>query len=278
MKDFYSTLGISRKSDLTQIKKAFREKAKQVHPDAVIAEEDKSQAAEQFIVVKTAYDILSDPTKRAEYDEKLRRQEELERIRAEMRGRISRDMSSVLVEFQTIIETIYEYHEETIRRYRHRPFTAEDFGMSSQEWPGTASYTYRDYERARDHIRRETFSRSIGVVAYWTEGPLTYVRLVDSSWKTSAASLKEAVRKLANLIGEQLGRQINPDLELSVLKKFPQDPHEMYPPFDMSKLILLSVLMAIIIYALKNPEHWLYALIAGIVSLVVFTIWLGAVK
>jgi molecular chaperone DnaJ len=63
-RDYYDILGVSRNAGDDEIKKAFRRLAKQYHPDA-----NKEQGAEaRFIEVNEAYEVLSDPQKRAAYD------------------------------------------------------------------------------------------------------------------------------------------------------------------------------------------------------------------
>jgi len=63
-RDYYDILGVSRNANDDEIKKAFRRLAKQYHPDA-----NKEQGAEaRFIEVNEAYEVLSDPQKRAAYD------------------------------------------------------------------------------------------------------------------------------------------------------------------------------------------------------------------
>src|SRR6266566_254614 len=63
-RDFYEVLGVSRSASEDELKKAFRRLAKQYHPDA-----NKEQGAEaRFIEVNEAYEVLSDPQKRAAYD------------------------------------------------------------------------------------------------------------------------------------------------------------------------------------------------------------------
>ena len=65
-KDFYEILGISKSADGAEIKKAYRKKAIEFHPDKnpgdAVAEENFKKAAE-------AYEILSDPQKKAKYDQ-----------------------------------------------------------------------------------------------------------------------------------------------------------------------------------------------------------------
>lgn len=65
MADPYSTLGVPRDADDAAIKKAYRKLAKELHPDR---NPDNKKAAERFGAVTTAYDLLSDKGKRAQYD------------------------------------------------------------------------------------------------------------------------------------------------------------------------------------------------------------------
>ncbi len=63
-KDLYEVLGVSRGATDEEIKKAFRKQARKLHPDV-----NKSpNAEEEFKELNEAYDVLSDPNKRAYYD------------------------------------------------------------------------------------------------------------------------------------------------------------------------------------------------------------------
>jgi DnaJ-class molecular chaperone len=64
-RDFYEVLGVARDASPEAIKKAYRKLARQYHPDRNPG--DKS-AEERFKEVQTAYDVLSDKTKREQYD------------------------------------------------------------------------------------------------------------------------------------------------------------------------------------------------------------------
>ena len=65
-KDYYETLGISKGASETDIKKAFRSKAREHHPDKNAG---SSKAEEEFKAVNEAYDVLKDPNKKAAYDQ-----------------------------------------------------------------------------------------------------------------------------------------------------------------------------------------------------------------
>lgn len=65
-KDYYESLGISRDADESEIKKAYRKKAKELHPDR--NPENRAGAAEDFKRIAEAYEVLSDPQRRAQYD------------------------------------------------------------------------------------------------------------------------------------------------------------------------------------------------------------------
>jgi len=63
--DFYQTLGVDKGADDATIKKAFRKKAMQYHPDR---NPDDDVAERKFKEVNEAYDVLKDQQKRAAYD------------------------------------------------------------------------------------------------------------------------------------------------------------------------------------------------------------------
>ena len=63
-KNYYNTLGIDRHSTEEEIKKAYRKLALKYHPD----KNKQPGAEERFKEIAEAYEVLSDPSKRATFD------------------------------------------------------------------------------------------------------------------------------------------------------------------------------------------------------------------
>ena len=62
-KNHYKTLGVPRDADEKKIRSAYRNLAKKFHPDT-----GEVSSAEEFHAVQGAYEVLSDPEKRLQYD------------------------------------------------------------------------------------------------------------------------------------------------------------------------------------------------------------------
>jgi len=68
MSDYYQILGISKNASDDEIRKAYRKLAIKWHPDK--NPNNQAEATEKFKSIAEAYEVLSDPTKRNEYDHK----------------------------------------------------------------------------------------------------------------------------------------------------------------------------------------------------------------
>lgn len=65
-KDYYEILGIGRDASQEEIKRAYRKLVRQYHPDA---NPGNKEAEERFKLINEAYEVLSDPQKKAQYDQ-----------------------------------------------------------------------------------------------------------------------------------------------------------------------------------------------------------------
>ena len=65
-RDYYEILGVSRDASQDEVKKAYRKKAKELHPDK--NPKSRAKAETEFKSATEAYEVLSDPEKRAQFD------------------------------------------------------------------------------------------------------------------------------------------------------------------------------------------------------------------
>lgn len=68
-RDYYEVLGLAKDASDDDIKKAYRKLAMKYHPDRISEESEKAAAEVKFKEVKEAYETISDPEKRAIYDQ-----------------------------------------------------------------------------------------------------------------------------------------------------------------------------------------------------------------
>ncbi len=99
--NLYALLGVSKDATAEEIRRAYHEAARRLHPDVNV----EPGATELFLVTKQAYEVLSDPAKRAAYDSSLPAETKIPP--AFLRTQFSRSMIPRLDEKQ-IVYTILE--------------------------------------------------------------------------------------------------------------------------------------------------------------------------
>lgn len=109
--NFYDVLGVARDANEKDIKKAYRAKALEVHPD----KNDSEDAAAKFILVNEAFSILSDKNMRAEYNTKL---DAAMAARANERDAYSKHRTPTYKEYQAYQAEKSEERQEASKLYK----------------------------------------------------------------------------------------------------------------------------------------------------------------
>ncbi len=68
LENYYNILGVERNSNFQELKKAYYRKAKECHPDRF---NNSPHKTEEFKILVTAFDVLSDPANRRRYDQRF---------------------------------------------------------------------------------------------------------------------------------------------------------------------------------------------------------------
>lgn len=114
-KDYYEILGIGRNATAEEIKKAYRKSALMYHPDK---NPDNKEAEEKFKEVAEAYEVLSDSTKKANYDNPNNGYNDLLKHYRQSRGGIRRG-PDLNINLKLTLEEIHTGLKKTIRYKRN---------------------------------------------------------------------------------------------------------------------------------------------------------------
>lgn len=105
MLDYYKVLGVSSRASATEIKRAYRRLARQHHPDLNAQAQD-----EQIKRLNEAYEVLSNPRKRADYDKQ--RREILQRAAAARREREEASREPKMSWTEGVVGFVHELKKE----------------------------------------------------------------------------------------------------------------------------------------------------------------------
>jgi molecular chaperone DnaJ len=67
-RDYYEVLGVDKAASADEVKRAYRKGALKHHPDNIQGQQEKAQAEKKFKELAEAYEVISDPVKRQQYD------------------------------------------------------------------------------------------------------------------------------------------------------------------------------------------------------------------
>lgn len=124
-KDYYEVLGVSRSATVEEIKKAYRTLAKKYHPDTHPGDKN---AEERFKEINEAYEVLSDPQKRAAYDQFGHAGVDAAAAAGARGGFHTQDFGDFGMDFEDLFGDVFEgfFGGTTRRRSRSRQSAGED--------------------------------------------------------------------------------------------------------------------------------------------------------
>ena len=123
MNDYYETLGVDSEATAEEIKKAYRKRANEVHPD-------KGGSKEEFAELSIAYKVLSDPESRKKYDQTGIDDDMADEVKAAIKfvqdqfATISKELCSAIKDAKTIEMSNFNI-QARVRKYTSKKIMEE---------------------------------------------------------------------------------------------------------------------------------------------------------
>lgn len=132
MVNYYEILGVKPGSSAVEIKKSFRRKAKELHPDMRTSDPctDQAKAAEGMRELLKAYEVLTDPQKKSDYDHTLNRYQAVTRYKFNYREFLKRRIDDPLSQSKLLLhDLLNSEYEDALLLYEHLEQTVDGFRL-----------------------------------------------------------------------------------------------------------------------------------------------------
>ena len=147
MKTLYELLEVSENASKEIIEKAYKVLAKKYHPD-LQAEGEKLEAEKKMKQINEAYEVLSDETKRKEYDLKLTEERRQEEAKKQPQPSYSQDSYEQSNQTYTKPRSEQEYREALKRQYQERREEQERQRQMQEQYEQRYQQAYEGYLRS----------------------------------------------------------------------------------------------------------------------------------
>ena len=154
MHNYYEVLGVKPDCTPKEIKRAFRRKAKRLHPD--LKEGHKEEAEDQMRILLSAYEVLSNPEKRSNYSQAYTRYFSKSKFnyREFLKNRKHDLISQAKLIFHDLLNS---NHDEALMLYEQLRFEGDAFDLRScleyEDYMDCLFLLAEAFEKKHDFIR-----------------------------------------------------------------------------------------------------------------------------
>jgi len=198
--DYYEVLGVEPCCSTQELKKSFRKKAKELHPDLGNNNSSSDDAAMKLLI--KAYTVLSNPEKRREYDREisfLRNKKEFN-YQSFLKERTHDPLSQSKLVFYDLL---HDYEDEAIHIYEQMTSVDKWFletHMEREDFMDCAFLLAEEYERRNKYI--EAYNLLTKIVEYETQRP--YFRHF----------MDEVISKLKSIACFKMAETLEPEIQI----------------------------------------------------------------